>query len=143
MNKKIFVSCAILALSLIGVGDVVAQNYLHKFGFEINGGLREYGGDRGTRYFLAEKPDYQAVGGSFGYYVNPSFDAIVTASVGELGHRDDSYPRKLGFTAQVNRLNPWTSLQVHKRENHERRQSYSSIPKCRMGWYAVYLKNYS
>ncbi len=104
MNKKIFVSCAVLALTLIGAGDAIAQNYLHKFGFEINGGLREYGGDRGTRYFLAEKPEYQAIGGSFGYYVNSSFDAIVTASVGELGHRDDSYPRKLGFTATVSDL---------------------------------------
>ena len=104
MNKKIFISCAVLALSLLGNGDVAAQNYMRKFGFEINGGLREYGGDRGTRYFLAEKPEYQAIGASFGYYVNPSFDAIVTASMGELGHRDDSYPRKLGFTAQVTDL---------------------------------------
>lgn len=104
MNRKIFVSCAVIALSLIGVGDAVAQNYLHKFGFEINGGLREYGGDRGTRYFLAEKPEYQAIGASFGYYVNSSFDAIIVGSYGQLGHRDDSYPRKLGFTATISDL---------------------------------------
>ncbi|MBO6518369.1 MAG: OmpA family protein [Bacteroidia bacterium] len=104
MNRKIFVSCAVLALSMLGISEAVAQNYLHKFGFEISGGLREYGGDRGTRYFLAEKPEYQAIGGSFGYYINPTFDATVYGSVGMLGHRDDSYPRKLGFTAQVTDL---------------------------------------
>jgi outer membrane protein OmpA-like peptidoglycan-associated protein len=93
-----------MALSMLGISEAVAQNYLHKFGFEISGGLREYGGDRGTRYFLAERPDYQAVGGSFGYYINPSFDATIYGSMGMLGHRDDSYPRKLGFTAQVTDL---------------------------------------
>jgi outer membrane protein OmpA-like peptidoglycan-associated protein len=104
MNRKIFVSCAVMALSMLGISEAVAQNYLHKFGFEINGGLREYGGDRGTRYFLMEKPEYQAIGGQFSYYVNPTFDAVMAGSVGMLGHRDDSYPRKLGFTAQVTDL---------------------------------------
>jgi len=89
---------------MLGIGEAVAQNYLHKFGFEISAGLREYGGDRGTRYFLAEKPEYHAIGGSFGYYINSSFDATVYGSVGTLGHRDDSYPRKLGFTASVTDL---------------------------------------
>lgn len=101
MTKKVYVLCALTALGLWGTEVAVAQNYLHKFGFEISGGLREYGGDRGTRYFMAERPDYQAMGGSFGYYLNPSFDATIYGSVGMLGHRDDSYPKKLGFTAQV------------------------------------------
>jgi len=101
MTKKVYVLCALAALGLMGTEVAKAQNYLHKFGFEISGGLREYGGDRGTRYFLAEKPEYHAVGGSFGYYLNPSFDATLYGSVGTLGHRDDSYPKKLGFTAQV------------------------------------------
>lgn len=105
MDRKILVSCVVfVALSMLGISETLAQNYQHKFGFEINGGLREYGGDRGTRYFLAEKPEYQAIGGNFGYYVNPSFDACIYGSVGTLGHRDDSYPRKLGFTAQVTDL---------------------------------------
>jgi outer membrane protein OmpA-like peptidoglycan-associated protein len=104
MNRKVLVSCAVCILTFMGVSDTAAQNYLHKFGIEVNGGLREYGGDRGTRYFLAEKPTYQAIGGSFGYYINPSFDATVTGSHGMLGHRDDSYPRKLGFTATVSDL---------------------------------------
>jgi outer membrane protein OmpA-like peptidoglycan-associated protein len=101
MTKNVYVLCALVALGLVGTEVAQAQNYKHKFGFEISGGVREYGGDRGTRYFLAERPDYQALGGSFSYYLNPSFDATLYGSYGSLGHRDDSYPKKLGFTAQV------------------------------------------
>jgi len=101
MNKRILAILGFALLCVLSSENAIAQNYAHKFGVEINGGIREYGGDRGTRYFLAERPDYQAIGASFGYYVNPSFDAMIYASVGALGHRDDSYPKKLGFTAQV------------------------------------------
>ncbi|MFT4522624.1 MAG: outer membrane protein OmpA-like peptidoglycan-associated protein [Bacteroidia bacterium] len=100
MNKKYYHIGVLISICLFGL-DSFAQNYMHKFGVEISGGLREYGGDRGTRYFLAEKPEYNAVGGSFGYYINSSFDATIYGSYGTLGHRDDSYPVKLGFTAQV------------------------------------------
>lgn len=96
-----------VGLLALGAGDsfkALAQNYMHKYGFELSGGIREYGGDRGTRYFFAERPDYQGIGGSFGYYVNPSFDAAVYGSVGTLGHRDNQFPRKLGFTANVTDL---------------------------------------
>ncbi|MBI1307893.1 MAG: OmpA family protein [Bacteroidetes bacterium] len=103
-TKKVYAIYALCVLGMLGIDQARAQNYLHKFGFEISGGIREYGGDRGTRYFLAEKPDYQAAGGSFSYYINSMFDATVYGSVGMLGHRDDSYPVKLGFTAHVTDL---------------------------------------
>jgi len=101
MNKRILSILGFAILCVFSSENAIAQNYAHKFGVEINGGIREYGGDRGTRFFLAERPEYQAIGASFGYYVNPSFDAMVYGSVGALGHRDDSYPKKLGFTAQI------------------------------------------
>jgi outer membrane protein OmpA-like peptidoglycan-associated protein len=104
MNKKILLAVGLLAIGITDSFNAIAQNYLHKYGIELSGGIREYGGDRGTRYFFAERPDYQAVGGSFSYYVNPSFDAAVYGAFGTLGHRDDQFPRKLGFTANVTDL---------------------------------------
>ncbi|MCB9245278.1 MAG: OmpA family protein [Flavobacteriales bacterium] len=104
MKKKAIAILGVGLLCMLGTELTFGQGYAHKYGVEINGGIREYGGDRGTRYFLAERPDYQAVGLSFSYYVNPSFDATVYGSVGDLGHRDDSYPKKLGFTARVTDL---------------------------------------
>lgn len=104
MNKKILVAAGIFTMLISNTDNVLAQNYLHKYGLEISGGIREYGGDRGNRFFFAERPDYQAIGLSFSYYVNPSFDATMYGSVGDLGHRDNQFPRKLGFTAQVTDL---------------------------------------
>jgi outer membrane protein OmpA-like peptidoglycan-associated protein len=101
MNKNILAIIGFAVMCMVGTDLSYGQTYMHKFGVEISGGIREYGGDRGTRYFLAERPDYQAIGGSFSYYVNPSFDAVCYGSIGDLGHRDDSYPKKLGFTARV------------------------------------------
>jgi len=101
MNKRIIAVLSFAILCVVFTDKAFSQNYAHKFGVELNGGIREYGGDRGTRYFLAERPDYQAIGLSFGYYVNPSWDAVAFGSMGDLGHRDDSYPRKLGFSARV------------------------------------------
>lgn len=100
MNRKLlFISILILLGSELT--DVMAQTYAKKFGIEVNGGIREYGGDRGNRYFLARKPEYQALGVSLGYYLNPSFDATLYGSVGDLGHRDETFPNRLGFTARV------------------------------------------
>ena len=87
MNRKILSFYSLLAICLLLAEGAVAQNYAKKFGLEVSGGVREYGGDRGTRYFLAQPPDYQAIGGSFSYYVNPSFDATIFGAVGDLGHR--------------------------------------------------------
>ena len=98
MNKRVLPLYLFLAVALLLFGEAKAQNYAHKFGIEVTGGVREYGGDRGNRYFFARRPDYQALGVSLGYYVNPSFDAVLFGSVGDLGHRDKN---QLGFTAHV------------------------------------------
>ncbi len=101
MNKNLLAFYSLLIACVIGADIANAQSYSTKYGVEINGGLREYGGDRGRRFFMMRPPDYQAIGASFAYYVNPSFDATIFGSVGDLGHRDFSYPVKLGFTARV------------------------------------------
>ena len=70
MNKKILLAVGLLTIGIADSFNAKAQNYLHKYGIELSGGIREYGGDRGTRYFFAERPDYQAIGGSFSYRFN-------------------------------------------------------------------------
>lgn len=101
MNKNLLALYSLVIVCVLGADVANAQNYANKFGVEINGGFNEYGGDRGRRYFNMEKEDYQGVGGSFGYYITPSFDGILFGAVGDLGHRDDSYPIKLGFRARI------------------------------------------
>ncbi len=104
MNIRILLTSSLVVLSIVIPSTTMAQNPSTRYGLEINGGLREYGGDRGTRYFMARRPDYQAVGLAFGYNVNPSFDATIYGSSGTLGQRDFSFPVKLGFTAKVTDL---------------------------------------
>ena len=77
-----------------------AQNYAKRFGIELNGGINEYGGDRGTRYFFASKPIYQGGGAGFGYYLTSSFDAILSVDAGELGHMDETFEKE-GFRASI------------------------------------------
>lgn len=86
-----------------------AQSSDFKYGIELNGGLREYAGDRGsTMYFASSQSfNYQAVGFGFNYYINPSFDASVYASIGDLGYYEDwSYTKhtRLGFQAHITDL---------------------------------------
>lgn len=97
MNKHLlttFIACLTLLF------DASAQTADFKYGVELNGGLREYNGDRGsTMYFASGQSfNYQAVGFGFNYYLNPSFDATMYASVGDLGYYDKEY---LGFRARV------------------------------------------
>lgn len=98
MNKRLLIIFTVTLL-FIFQDTTYAQNAYKKFGLELNGGIREYGGDRGVSYFLAQYPNYQAFGGSFSYYINPSFDATLFGSSGDLGFRDG---QGLGFTARVN-----------------------------------------
>jgi outer membrane protein OmpA-like peptidoglycan-associated protein len=104
MNIRVLLTTSLGILSVAIPTFTGAQNPSTKYGFEINGGIREYGGDRGTRYFFARRPDYQAIGIAFSYNVNPSFDATVYGSSGTLGQRDFSKPRALGFTASITDL---------------------------------------
>lgn len=80
--------------------ELMAQNYAKRFGIELLGGINEYGGDRGTRYFYASSPTYQGGGASFGYYLTPSFDALLTFDMGEIGHIDESFEKE-GFRASI------------------------------------------
>jgi len=99
MNKKIILSIFTVLITLFS-NEVLAQNYAKRFGIEALGGINEYGGDRGTRYFYASKPSYQGGGGSFGYYLTPSFDALLTFDMGEIGHIDESFEKE-GFRASI------------------------------------------
>ncbi len=97
MNKHLLTT---LIASIFLVFDATAQSADFKYGIELNGGLREYNGDRGsTMYFASGQSfNYQAVGFGFNYYLNPSFDATMYASVGDLGYYDKE---GLGFRARV------------------------------------------
>jgi outer membrane protein OmpA-like peptidoglycan-associated protein len=132
MNRKILSFYSLLAVCLLLAEGAVAQNYANKYGFEISGGIREYGGDRGTRYFIAQPPDYQAVGGSFSYYVNPSFDATIFGAVGDLGHRDFSKPVKLGFTARITEV--MLGLRYKFANNYMIREDAKFRPYLQAGW---------
>ncbi|MBR9918966.1 OmpA family protein [bacterium] len=92
MNKHLLtaiISCFILS------SDLSAQS---KFNIEVNGGIREYNGDRGSAMYFRAAPDYQAVGFGFSYYLTPSFDASIYGSVGDLGYYDRD---RLGFRARI------------------------------------------
>jgi OOP family OmpA-OmpF porin len=105
MNKHLLtLISAILLLS----PSSFSQSYDKKFGVEINGGIREYHGDMGSALYFQRRPDYQAAGVAFGMYVNPSFDANLYGSVGDLGFynqnvydevRMESFAQ--GFTARI------------------------------------------
>lgn len=99
MNKKIILSI-LTAIILFPFDSAFAQNNSKRFGIEVLGGINEYGGDRGTRYFYASKPTYQGAGASFGYYLTPSFDALLTFDMGEIGHIDESFEKE-GFRASI------------------------------------------
>ena len=99
MNKKLVM--AIFTLSVMVYSkQSMAQNYAKRFGVEVYGGINEYGGDRGTRYFFAYAPTYQGVGGAFGYYLTPSFDALLSVDAGDIGHMDESFEKE-GFRANI------------------------------------------
>ena len=55
MNKKLLLTIFTL-LVIAYTNQTLAQNYAHRLGIEAYGGINEYGGDRGTRYFFASKP---------------------------------------------------------------------------------------
>jgi len=99
MIKKLLLS--IFTLMVIAYSNkAIAQNYAHRLGIEAYGGINEYGGDRGTRYFFASKPTYQGGGGAFGYYLTPSFDGLLSVDVGDIGHIDESFEKE-GFRAHI------------------------------------------
>ena len=97
MNKHLLTT---LFASILLVLDVSAQSSDFKYGIELNGGLREYNGDRGSTMYFGTKQsfNYQAMGLGFSYYLNPSFDASVYASIGDLGYYDKNL---LGFRAHI------------------------------------------
>lgn len=103
MNKRNFTIFALVLL--ITSFDAFAQTYNKRFGIEVNGGLREYHGDLGSALFFARKPDYQAMGISLNYFINPSFDASLYGSVGDLGFYtvvDPLYDQRVqGFRARI------------------------------------------
>ncbi len=99
MNKKLLLSIFTL-LVILSSNQTQAQNYAHRLGIEAYGGINEYGGDRGTRYFFASKPTYQGGGGAISYYLTPSFDGLLGVDVGDIGHIDGSFEVE-GFRAHI------------------------------------------
>jgi len=99
MNKNLFLTIFTFSL-VVGSNQVIGQNYAKRFGVEVMGGINEYGGDRGTRYFFASKPTYQGITAGFGYYLTPSFDGLLAVDVGDIGHIDESFEKE-GFRANI------------------------------------------
>ncbi|MFM9944314.1 MAG: OmpA family protein [Bacteroidia bacterium] len=133
MNKKIIVTL-ITMLVIVFSNQTMAQNYAHKFGIEAYGGINEYGGDRGTRYFFASKPDYQGVGGAFGYYLTPSFDGIFSLDVGDIGHMDAS-PEREGFRANIWSLMPGVRYKLANNKILSEQSKFK--PYLQAGWGVV------
>ena len=86
---------------------VNAQTSYKKFGFEVNGGLREYHGDLGSSLYFKNSPDYQGIGGAFGMYINSSFDVNIYGSGGDIGFYktmydvERAYYTRVGFRSRV------------------------------------------
>jgi len=99
MNKKLILSIFTVLVSLYS-NQIQAQTYAKRFGIEAMGGINEYGGDRGTRYFYMGSPTYQGGGVNLGYYLTPSFDALLSFDMGEIGHIDGSFEKE-GFRASI------------------------------------------
>lgn len=104
MNRKILT--LVLSLLIFG-GTLYAQSYNKKFGFEINGGLKEYHGDLGSALYFQKSPDYQGIGGAFSIYLNQSFDATIFGSTGDVGFYKQQYDEglltdvRVGFRSRV------------------------------------------
>jgi OOP family OmpA-OmpF porin len=98
MNRKI--QTLILSLFIFSATSF-AQSYDKKFGIEINGGLKEYHGDLGSALYFKNSPDYQGIGGAFGIYLNPSFDANLYGSTGDVGFYKMEYNERLAETVRV------------------------------------------
>ena len=105
MNKNLLKSS--LFLLIFSSFFVNAQTSYKKFGFEVNGGLREYHGDLGSSLYFKNSPDYQGIGGAFGMYVNSSFDVNIYGSGGDIGFYKTIYDveradyTRVGFRSRV------------------------------------------
>jgi OmpA-OmpF porin, OOP family len=104
MNKNIIT--LVVSLLVIAIG-AEAQSNTKKFGIEINGGIREYHGDLGSALYFKKAPNYQAVGGAIGMYLNSSFDVNIYGSTGDLGFYKESWdilkaePYRQGFRSHI------------------------------------------
>ncbi len=66
--------------------EAFSQSAGRRLGIEINGGINEYQGDLGSALFFARKPNYQGLGGSISYYLNPNIDVCFFGSGGDVGY---------------------------------------------------------
>ncbi|MBC7426790.1 MAG: OmpA family protein [Bacteroidia bacterium] len=138
MLKKRLLSISVAALFAGSIFTAGAQNADHKFGVELNGGLREYQGDLGSSLFFQNAPNYQAVGLNLGYYISPSFDAVLYASVGEVGFHTQKpflpYPQSAaGFRAQITDFNGGIRFKILK--------GRKLTPYLMAGWGALYIQS--
>jgi outer membrane protein OmpA-like peptidoglycan-associated protein len=85
MIKNYLKGLLVSGVALLSAAQGTAQTVYKPMGIEINAGWREYLGDLGSSLFFARKPIYNGIGAQFGYYISPSFDAIVRTSAGDVG----------------------------------------------------------
>jgi len=130
MNKKLFLTL-FTTLSVLYSNQIVAQSYAKRYGIEVMGGINEYGGDRGTRYFFASKPTYQGLTAGIGYYLTPSFDGLLAVDVGNIGHIDESFEKE-GFRASIWSVMPTVRYKLANDRLIKKESSFR--PYLQAGW---------
>ena len=75
----------ITILAIMSVHQAFSQSAEKRLGIELSGGLNEYQGDLGSALFFAKKPNYQGIGYSLSYYLNPNIDLAFFGSGGDVG----------------------------------------------------------
>ncbi len=81
MKNKLLVSVLMLcAISAFG------QNKKYKFGITAGGYVQHYNGNLGNSFFKFKSVWFCGVGGTFGVYLNKSFDLTAGVSVGDFGY---------------------------------------------------------
>ena len=67
-------------LAIMSVHQAFSQSAEKRLGIELSGGINEYQGDLGSALFFAKKPNYQGVGYSLSYYLNPNTSNVSNPS---------------------------------------------------------------
>ncbi|HEY1045434.1 MAG TPA: OmpA family protein [Bacteroidia bacterium] len=72
-------------IALLSVHQAFSQSAERRLGIELSGGINEYQGDLGSAIFFARTPNYQGIGYSLSYYLNPNIDLAFFGSGGDVG----------------------------------------------------------
>jgi OmpA-OmpF porin, OOP family len=80
--KRLLIISAMLSF----VCSSKAQTKEHKFGVTAGGSIQQYKGNLGNSFFRFKETCFGGVAGTFGYYLNRSFDVNLGVSVGHFGY---------------------------------------------------------